>query len=90
MFKKDNFWLGVLYALLVPGVLMAILYFSLKSQGRSINPSTLENMLLFLIAANAVVMNFGFLQREKDLTGKGMFITTGVFAFAYIVYYYIL
>lgn len=90
MFKKDNFWLGVLYALLVPGVLMAILYFSLQSQGRSINSSTIENMLLFLIAANAVVMNFGFLQREKDLTGKGMFITTGFFAFAYVVYYYIL
>jgi hypothetical protein len=45
---------------------------------------------LFLIAANAVAMNFGFLQNRKDQTGKGMFITTGIFAFIYVVYFYII
>lgn len=90
MFKKDNLWLGVFYALLIPAILGGILYFTLTQQGRSFNFRTFENISLFLICANAVAMNFGFFQREKDQTGKGMFITTGIFAFAYVVYFYIL
>jgi len=90
MFKKDNFWLGVFYAFLIPSLLGGALYLSFMEQGREFHIYNLENVSLFIIAANAVVMNFAFLQREKDQTGKGMFLTTGVFAFIYVVYFYII
>ena len=90
MFKKDNFWLGVLFAFLIPLTLGGTMYFVFQEQGREFHIYNLENVSLFLIAANAVAMNFGFLQNGKDQTGKGMFITTGIFAFIYVVYFYLI
>lgn len=90
MLKKDSIWLGILLGLLVPVVLFAIVYFPMVESGRVMTFSLFENLSLFLIAANAVVMNWGFFQRERDQTGKGMFIITGLYALAYVTYFVIL
>jgi uncharacterized membrane protein YecN with MAPEG domain len=88
--KKDNLWLGVFYAFLIPAILFSALLIPVLYKGGAITWSVFENTALFIIAANAVAMNWGFFQNERDETGRGMFITTGIFAFAYIVYFYVL
>lgn len=90
MFKKDNVWLGVALGIIIPAILFALIYFPIKAQGKYISAHFFENTSLFLIAANAVVMNWGLFQRNRDKTGKGMFIITGIYALIYVFYFVIL
>ena len=90
MFKKDKVWLGVLYGILIPVILFSMIFIPMWYNGRQITMITFENTALFVIAANAVAMNWGFFQNNRDETGKGLFIITGIFAFIYLVYFYVL
>jgi hypothetical protein len=82
-FKRDNIWLGIVMALVLP----VIFYFLIKliSGFFSTNPLTESTIQLLALAINLLPFRYYLIRLKADKTGRGILLVTFVLA---LVYFY--
>lgn len=87
MFKKDNIVIGLLIGFILPSILVFGTVTILKWKGSFLDVSFYENMSLFSIAINGLLMRYFTVKREQDNIGKGIIIATLILAIIWVVKY---
>tara|TARA_B100000780_G_scaffold269426_1_gene228221 strand:+ start:742 stop:1035 length:294 start_codon:yes stop_codon:yes gene_type:complete len=88
LFRKDSMLIGIVIGLVLPAIGYAIFYLGMDVADKFISARASENMQLFLIALNAVVMRQFMVKREQDNIGKGILMVTMAAALIHFIYYY--
>ncbi len=88
MLKQDRFITGTAIGIALPAVLYTIFWLAMEIAGIYISRRLNENMILFLIGINAVLMRHFMVKRQQDNIGKGILLVTFIFALSYAFYYY--
>jgi hypothetical protein len=91
LFKKDNFFLGLAYGLLLPVPVYALIYgldLLLKLTGVWHGLSHPENLYLLSMAGNILFFRAAFVRWDKPKTGKGVLLMTIVLTLAFFYLFF--
>lgn len=82
-FKRDNIWLGIVMALVLPVVFYFLI--TLVSGFFSSSPLTESTTQLLALAVNLIPFRYYLIRLKADKTGRGILLVTFVLA---LVYFY--
>jgi hypothetical protein len=89
MFKNDSYWLGAVLGIIIPPLAFALVYYPLKAQGKMLGVEFMENMSLFTIGLNAVLMRWLLVNKKFDYAGRSVMLVTLTYALIYFSYFYL-
>ena len=90
MLKKDEFWLGMLIGLVLPGIFFSLLYLiTLLLENGSYFDMVLSfnKILLISIFINLLPIRYYFVNLKFDLTGRGLILITFTLLLFYFLYF---
>ncbi len=89
--KKDNFFLGLLWGLLLPLPVYGLFYgldILLKTTGLWHGLQQPENIYLLSIVGNLLLLRFAFVDWKSAKTGKGVLLMTMALVLAFFFLYF--
>jgi hypothetical protein len=89
MRKYDSVLLGIVLGFLVPALVFVFVYIPIRAKGGSPWLAFGENMQLFMIVVNGIVIRFLFSSWDMEPTGKGMMAVTLLGALAWVIHNYL-
>lgn len=84
----DKIWLGVIFGLLFPPLIFTAVYYPIWAQGKFFTLQFYENMALFCIGANALLMWILMNKFKLDQVGKGVLVINLAYCVAFVLYFY--
>lgn len=88
MIKKDHLITGLILGLIVPPLLFFAVYYPNKQS--YLTKAFYENLALFSIFFNGLVMWIVMNGFKWDKTGRGILLVNLAYALAFVVYFYVL
>lgn len=87
MLKKDSMILGIVMGLLIPVAAFGILYgLNMLAKGIfHIAPLRIPTIVVASIFINALVFRYYLINLKKDLTGRGILLSTFILALVYFI-----
>jgi len=84
----DKIWIGILTGLLFPPLLFTMVYYPIWAQGKFFTAQFYENMALFCIGANALLMWVLMNRFRLDQIGKGVLVINLAYCIAFVMFFY--
>ncbi len=88
MFKNDTFGIGIAIGIGIPLMLFFLSYEIMVVSGKLISAKLIENLQLFIIGINGLVLRQFLVKREQDRIGRGILLATLGYAILYFCFYY--
>ncbi len=90
-FKKDSYYLGVLFGLFLPLIIYAVLYFADKTITGSFDKHLVQKpdyLYLLSIIGNVVALRYFYMNAKKEKAGAGILLITLVAIILYFINFY--